>query len=167
MHKVYLLVGGNLDNNLAKYERLFDLLTRYVGKIISKSQFYESSSWGYESSHLFINMALCMETELNPETLIKETQNIESIFGRKNKTQNQYEDRIMDIDIIFYDNIILDIEGLQIPHPRMHLRNFVLYPLNEICSSLRHPIFKKDIATLKHECTDKAIVTSVKLECIN
>jgi len=161
MHSVYLLVGGNLDNTHAKYERLFVLLEKHIGKIIDKSQFYESSSWGYESAHLFINMAICIETELSPKALIKETQRIESLFGRAKTTSNQYKDRIMDIDIIFYDDIILDTEDLQIPHPRMHLRNFVLYPLAEICPELVHPVFKKDVGRLKAECGDEGEVVII------
>ena len=158
MNSVYLLVGGNLDNSLAKYERLFDLLTRHVGEIINKSHYYQSSAYGYESAYLFINMAICIQTELSPQALIKQTQNIELMLGRNIKTSNQYEDRTMDIDIIFYEDIILNEENLQIPHPRMHLRNFVLYPLNEICPELLHPVFKKNIATLKKECGDMAVV---------
>ncbi len=163
MHKVYLLVGGNLDNTCSKYEQLFSLLAKHIGTIAAKSQFYKSPPWGYISSNPFVNMAIGIDTHLDPATLIKETQKIESFFGRKKKKKNQYEDRAMDIDIIFYDTISIDMEDLQIPHPRMHLRNFVLTPLNEICPSFIHPILKKNVAALQKECIDNAVITSARL----
>jgi 2-amino-4-hydroxy-6-hydroxymethyldihydropteridine diphosphokinase len=163
MHRVYLLVGGNLNNTCLKYEHLSTLLQKETGTIIAQSQFYQSPPWGFNSPNIFINKALCIETNLTPTLLIKSTQRIESFFGRKRNKTIQYEDRSMDIDIIFYDDISINTKELQIPHPRMHLRNFVLMPLFEICPFFVHPILKKDIATLKKECTDVAIVMPVEL----
>jgi 2-amino-4-hydroxy-6-hydroxymethyldihydropteridine diphosphokinase len=163
MHKVYLLVGGNLNNSRLKYEHLSTLLEKRIGKIIASSQFYESPSWGFNSLNSFINQAVCVETHLTPTLLMKETQYIERLFGRKKNKSIQYEDRSMDIDIIFYDNISWDTEDLHIPHPRMHLRNFVLTPLFEICPSFVHPVMNKDITTLQKECSDNAVVSVVTL----
>jgi 2-amino-4-hydroxy-6-hydroxymethyldihydropteridine diphosphokinase len=163
MHKVYLLVGGNLDNTRPKYERLSTLLQKKVGKVTVSSQFYKSPPWGFNSPNPFINRAICVETNLTPAILLKETQHIEHLLGRKKNKTVQYEDRSMDIDIIFYDNISMDTEDLRIPHPRMHLRNFVLTPLFEICPFFVHPVMKKNITTLKKECTDNAVVSPVTL----
>ncbi|MDR2407791.1 MAG: 2-amino-4-hydroxy-6-hydroxymethyldihydropteridine diphosphokinase [Bacteroidales bacterium] len=163
MHKVYFLVGGNLNNTRHKYEQLSTLLQKKIGKIIASSQFYKSPPWGFNSPSSFINQAVCMETSLTPIRLMKETQHIERLLGRKKNKTIQYEDRSMDIDIIFYDNISWNTADLHIPHPRMHLRNFVLTPLFEICPFFVHPVMNKDITTLKKECTDDAVVSLVTL----
>jgi 2-amino-4-hydroxy-6-hydroxymethyldihydropteridine diphosphokinase len=168
MHKVYLLVGGNLDNTPLKYEQLAFLIQREIGEITVSSQFYKSPPWGFDSSYCFINRAICVETSLSPVALIKATQHIETLFGRKQNKTTQYEDRSMDIDIIFYDNIAIERKKLQIPHPRMHLRNFVLTPLLEICPFFEHPVLKKDIMTLKKECPDNsAVAATVLCESVN
>jgi 2-amino-4-hydroxy-6-hydroxymethyldihydropteridine diphosphokinase len=163
MHTVYLLVGGNLNNNRLKYEQLSILLQKGVGKITVLSRFYASPPWGFASSNSFVNRAVCVETRLSPTLLMKETQHIESLFGRKKNKTTKYEDRSMDIDIIFYDDISIDTKELQIPHPKLHLRNFVLTPLVEICPYFVHPVLKKDVATLKKECPDNAVVSPITL----
>ncbi|MDR1181957.1 MAG: 2-amino-4-hydroxy-6-hydroxymethyldihydropteridine diphosphokinase [Bacteroidales bacterium] len=163
MHKVYLLAGGNLNNTLLKYEQLSFLLQSKTGKIIAQSQYYESPPWGFSSLYPFINKAICMETTLNPVSLMKETQLIEHLLGRKEKKTTNYEDRTMDIDIIFYDNLLINTKDLQIPHPKMHLRNFVLTPMNELCPFFVHPSLKKNITTLKQECPDQAMTNPVTL----
>ncbi|MDR1459555.1 MAG: 2-amino-4-hydroxy-6-hydroxymethyldihydropteridine diphosphokinase [Bacteroidales bacterium] len=163
MHKVYLLAGGNLNNTYLKYEQLSYLLQKKTGKIIVQSQYYESPPWGFSSSYSFVNRAICIETDLDPVMLMKETQQIEYLLGRKKNKINQYEDRTMDIDIIFYDNLLLKTKELQIPHPRMHLRNFVLTPMCEICPFFVHPALKKDIVSLKQECSDQSLAFPVVL----
>jgi 2-amino-4-hydroxy-6-hydroxymethyldihydropteridine diphosphokinase len=163
MHKVYLLAGGNLNNTSLKYEQLSFLLQRKTGKIIAQSQYYESPPWGFASSHSFVNKAICMETNLNPVSLMKEIQHIEYLLGRRKNKTNHYEDRTMDIDIIFYDNLLMETKDLQIPHPKMHLRNFVLTPMNEICPLFVHPSLKKNITTLKKECPDQAPTTPIAM----
>jgi 2-amino-4-hydroxy-6-hydroxymethyldihydropteridine diphosphokinase len=149
MPQTYLLVGGNLNNTPEKFERLFSLLQGRVGEIVQKSSYYQSKAWGFESEHDFINIALCLQTELSPFELLKETQLIEKELGRTEKTSTFYQDRTMDIDIIFYDNEIIKTPTLEIPHPQMHLRDFVLTPLNEIAAEFIHPIFGESIAALK------------------
>ncbi|MDR0602759.1 MAG: 2-amino-4-hydroxy-6-hydroxymethyldihydropteridine diphosphokinase [Bacteroidales bacterium] len=163
MHKVYFLVGGNVNNTRLKYEQLSILFQKKIGKITASSQFYKSPPWGFNSPNPFINWAVCVETHLTPPRLMKETQHIERLLGRKKNKTVQYEDRSMDIDIIFYDNISWNTEDLHIPHPKMHLRNFVLTPLFEICPFFVHPVMKKDITVLKKECQDNSVVTAVAL----
>ena len=148
MHKTYLSAGGNLNNTTEKFEQLFSLLQSRVGEILLKSSYYQSDAWGFTSEYPFINIALCLQTELSPFELLKETQQIEKELGRTQKTTTSYQDRTMDIDIIFYDNQIIKTENLEIPHPKMHLRDFVLNPLNEICPNFIHPILKKNIKQL-------------------
>ena len=151
MHQVFLSAGGNLNNTEEKFERLFSLLREKVGEIKRQSSYYQSEAWGFESEYPFVNIALEIQTELSPFELLQETQSIEKELGRTTKTSTSYQDRTMDIDIIFYDNEIIKTKTLEIPHPRMHLRDFVLIPLNEICPNFVHPVLKKDIARLLSE----------------
>jgi 2-amino-4-hydroxy-6-hydroxymethyldihydropteridine diphosphokinase len=158
MHEVYLLAGGNIANSRAKYEQLFALLTQRIGTIAALSPFYESPPWGFESPNRFINIAINIHTTLLPDALLEQTQTIERHFGRKKTENPSYEDRSMDIDILFYDTLIVSRDDLQIPHPKIQLRNFVLTPLSMICPTFVHPVLKKDIAQLHAECPDKVAV---------
>ncbi|MCL2131698.1 MAG: 2-amino-4-hydroxy-6-hydroxymethyldihydropteridine diphosphokinase [Lentimicrobiaceae bacterium] len=160
MHKIYLLAGGNLNNTAEKYEQLLSLLRGRVGEMLLQSSYYQSKADGFESEHDFINIALCLQTELSPFELLKETQSIEKELGRTQKTTTSYQDRTMDIDIIFYDDLVINTKELQIPHPRMHLRDFVLTPLSEIAPNFIHPVFGEDIAKLKEKISKKIIYNS-------
>lgn len=167
MAVAYLLVGGNLDNTVEKFDRLKNMLQNQIGEILCSSKLYQSAPWGFKSSHSFVNQAIAIQTELNPEELLDKTQEIERSFGRKRNSSNQYEDRSMDIDIVFYDNKIINKKNLQIPHPRMHLRNFVLTPLKEIIPTYIHPVLKKTITELFLECEDESGVESLNFESLN
>jgi len=120
-------------------------------RIIKSSKIYETKPWGFESSNLFLNMVLLGETPLSPWALILEIKKIEAKMGRKLRKEKLYEDRIIDIDIIFYENLVISSESLTIPHPHMHEREFVMLPSLEIAPSFLHPIFKKSIAELYKE----------------
>jgi len=149
MYTIYLSIGGNLNNTSEKFEQLFSLLEERVGKILRKSSYYQSDAWGFKSEYPFINIALCLQTELSPFELLQETQSIEKQLGRTSKTTTSYQDRTMDIDILFYDNEIIETPNLEIPHPRMHERDFVLIPLNEIAADFVHPVFQESVRWLK------------------
>jgi len=157
-NKVYLLAGGNLQNTVEKYQRLFALLENHIGEIILSSGFYLSEAWGYKSEYPFINLAICLHTKLSPEEVLQKTQHIERLMGRDMKSQKTYADRSMDIDIIFYNDLIWQTDSLQIPHPRMQERLFVLYPLCEIASEIIHPVLGKSIQQLKDSCKDTSEV---------
>lgn len=163
MHLVYLLAGGNIDNTVSKYQQLFLYIKERIGTIVSTSHYYASPAWGYSSEHDFVNIALIIRTNLSPEDTLQQCLDIEQLLGRKPHASHHYEDRSMDIDIIFYDHLVLDTPHLQIPHPKMHIRNFVLTPLAEICPQKIHPILNRTIIELKNLCPDKAIVKQVDL----
>jgi 2-amino-4-hydroxy-6-hydroxymethyldihydropteridine diphosphokinase len=154
MHQIYLLAGGNLNNTAEKFERLFALLRERIGEITCQSSYYQSEPHGFESEHLFVNIALCLQTTLSPFELLQATQSIEKELGRTEKTITDYQDRTMDIDIIFYDNEIIQTDILQIPHPRMHEREFVLTPLNEIAEDFVHPVFGDRVGELHAKLLD-------------
>lgn len=133
MHTVYLSLGTNLGcrtENLRATERL---ISERVGRILRRSAYHETEPWGFESRHPFLNAALCVETPLSPHDLLHTTQTIERDMGRTKKTANrEYHDRIIDIDILLYDNLRLHTPELTIPHPLMRERDFVMTPLIEI-----------------------------------
>ncbi|MBO4738201.1 MAG: 2-amino-4-hydroxy-6-hydroxymethyldihydropteridine diphosphokinase [Bacteroidales bacterium] len=159
-----LLVGANLDNNLAKYDRLYALLEQHVGEIFKKSAFYQSEPWGFDSQNWFVNQAIWLKTNLSPQQLLGQCQQIEKTMGRPDHPHDHYEDRVMDIDIIFFNQDTVNAPNLQIPHPRMQQRKFVLLPLMEICPTYIHQTLHKTVAELLDICQDTAIVQKVVLQ---
>ena len=124
------------------------LLAERAGDVLALSGFYETEPWGFSSENTFLNAALRLETELKPEELLQVTEQVEADMGRKEKSHGEYHDRIIDIDILLYDDLVIDTPRLVIPHPRMHERRFVLEPLCEIAPHVVHPVMKKSIAYL-------------------
>ena len=149
MPSVYLGLGSNLGDKRENIKKALAIITERVGNILTLSGFYETQPWGYDSSETYLNVAVGIETDLKPEELLFVTQDIERVTGRREKTtRGEYHDRIIDIDILLYDNLILQTPELTIPHPLMHLRDFVLMPLSEIAPEKVHPVSGKTIAEL-------------------
>ena len=149
INTVYILLGSNLGNKEQNLINAKNLLNKYVGDVISSSTFFYSEPWGFESKHNFVNQAIKITTKLQPINLLKQTQFIEKKIGRKNKTNNaDYSDRVIDIDILFYNDLIYDAHNLKIPHPLLHKRLFTLKPLNEIASEFVHPVLNLKISEL-------------------
>lgn len=156
INTAYILLGSNLGNKEQNLNNAKDLLKKYVGDIEKYSTYFYSEPWGFESINKFINQAIEIKTQLSPLDLLKQTQFIEKKIGRKTKTNNNvYSDRIIDIDILFYNNIIYKSNELIIPHPLLHKRLFVLEPLNEIANNLTHPILNKNINSLLNDIDKK------------
>lgn len=149
MAEVYVSLGTNLgdkDNNLRTAVRL---MQERIGKVISLSSFYETAPWGFQSEHSFLNAAACIETRLSPKQLLLVTQQIERELGRTQKSSgNVYKDRLIDIDLLMYDNLQIHSDQLVLPHPLMTERLFVLEPLAEIASETIHPVTGKTIREL-------------------
>ena len=124
------------------------LLAERVGDVLALSGFYETEPWGFQSDNTFLNAALQLEISLSPLELLKATQQIELEMGRTQKSNGAYHDRIIDIDILLYDNLILQTPELTLPHPLMHERLFVMEPLAEIAPNVIHPVFKKPVISL-------------------
>jgi 2-amino-4-hydroxy-6-hydroxymethyldihydropteridine diphosphokinase len=163
MHTLVLSTGSNLGNKLENMESALLQIEKYLGKIIKASAIYESTSWGYESENLFNNQCILVETDLGLGDCLELIQEIEDQFGRK-RFESEYHDRSLDIDILFYNEIIMNTELLQVPHPRMHLRKFVLIPLAEILPDMIHPVFRKTVAELLELCEDPKEVRPLKRE---
>jgi 2-amino-4-hydroxy-6-hydroxymethyldihydropteridine diphosphokinase len=153
IHKIYLGLGSNLGNKEENLKKALDLLSQKIGDIIAVSSFYTSEPQGFISENSFLNAVVSMHTKLLPFALLDETRKIEKQLGRKQKTQTTYTDRIIDIDILFYDDLILNTPELTIPHPHIAEREFVFVPLSEIASELVSQKFGK----IKKNDIDKPI----------
>ena len=144
----YLALGTNIGNKRRNMITAAALLAERVGDVLALSGFYETEPWGFQSENTFLNAALQLETALSPLELLKATQDIEIEMGRTQKSNGAYHDRIIDIDILLYDDLVLQTPELTLPHPLMHERLFVMEPLAEIAPNVIHPVFKKPVISL-------------------
>lgn len=141
-HIVYLALGSNLGNRFANLKQAVSALSPQID-VQAKSYVYETPPWGYEDQPRFLNQVIKANTYLEPERLIKHIKRLEVTLGREDSFQNG--PRLIDIDILFYDDLILNTGSLVIPHPRLHERGFVLLPLMDIDPDLVHPVTQKSV----------------------
>jgi len=139
VHTVYLSLGTNLGDKEHNLLSAITEIERRIGPVRAQSAFLSNEPWGFESENTFLNAAVCVETELSPNALLRVTQQIERDMGRTEKSTINgqqstvtYHDRIIDIDILLYDDLHINTPKLTIPHPHMYERDFVLIPLREI-----------------------------------
>lgn len=164
MKKSILLTGSNLGNRTKYLERALDILSKEAGVILNYSNIYESEPWGFDAKQNFLNQAIELNTNLLPKDLLNKVLEIEQIIGRTRNTSNVFTSREIDIDIIFYDDKIVNEDDLIIPHPYFIQRRFALTPVVEICPLYFHPELKKTVKQLLLECIDKS---KVYLYCNN
>lgn len=156
--RVTTILGSNSGNKRKIITETIHRLST-AGKIVMASSLYETEPWGFESGENFLNQVVVFETSLSPQEFLKHCLQAEQYLGRiRNPQGPRYASRPIDIDILFYDSIVLDSPELTIPHPRIAERNFVLIPLQEIMPDFIHPVFHKTITELQKECKDKLIV---------
>ncbi len=142
MHQVFLGLGSNLGDRQSLIEKAIQLIEIHVGHVICRSSLMESVAWGYESEHTFLNGVVCCETALSPYQVLEAGQGIERMLGKKKEHATKrgncakYNDRPIDIDILLYDDLVIDEPDLKIPHPLMEQREFVMKPLEEVRSKL-------------------------------
>ncbi|HSL46843.1 MAG TPA: 2-amino-4-hydroxy-6-hydroxymethyldihydropteridine diphosphokinase [Anaerolineales bacterium] len=148
-HIVYLALGSNLGDRLTNLKQAINSLTPQMD-VKAKSQVYETPPWGYEDQPKFLNQVIKAKTYLDPEPLLKHLKRLEVALGRKESIRNG--PRLIDIDILFYDDRVLDTPSLVIPHPRLHERAFVLLPLMDIDPDLVHPVSKKSVRAMAAAC---------------
>lgn len=144
----YLGLGTNIGNKRRNLITAAALLAERVGDVLALSGFYETEPWGFESNNRFLNAAVKLNTDYTPQELLVVTQQIEKELGRTEKSNGTYHDRVIDIDILLYDDEVLQTLELVLPHPLMHERKFVMEPLAEIAPFVQHPIFKESIMDL-------------------
>ena len=137
MATLYLSLGTNMGNRHENLSLAQELIGREVGTVVSASDIIETEPWGFESSNRFLNMAVKVETTLQPLEVLHTTQEIERKLGRTQKSVNrEYHDRMIDIDILLYDDLVMNTPELTIPHPLMYQREFVMKPLSQIAPEL-------------------------------
>jgi len=154
MNEVYLCLGGNLGNCLVTFGQVCMQIGRTVGNITQQSSLYQSQAWGMEGAPDFFNQVIKVETKISAEELLIFLLEIEKKLGRERTETTTYQSRLIDIDVLFFNKKIVKTETLEIPHPRLHLRKFVLEPLNEIAPHFIHPILNKSISELLKSCPD-------------
>lgn len=156
MNKVYLLIGGNIGDRLANLNAAIDRIEAYCGKIITVSSIFETEAWGLKEQGAFLNQAIYIETKMAALELMEALLEIEIQLGRIRVTP--MGPRIIDIDIIYFNDEIINKPLLTIPHPRLAERNFVLMPLVEIAPNYIHPVLKQTNTSLLKECGDSSAV---------
>ena len=157
MARVCLSLGSNLGPRETYLRKALQALDKELGSLVKCSSFYETLPWGFSSDSLFLNAAACFDTLLSPEEVLAVTQQIEKSLGRKEKSrQGQYADRCIDIDILLYDDRVIETPDMILPHPHMAERMFVLAPLAEIMPHMLHPQLRKTILQLKEELAERS-----------
>ncbi len=153
MNQVYLLIGGNLGDRFELLKSAGKGIEKQIGDIVKESSIYETTAWGFESENDFLNQVLLVKTDLKPKQILEQCQLIEKLLGRVRQS-GHYASRTMDIDILFYNDEIINEPDLTIPHPHLHKRRFTLEPLNEISPEFIHPRFKQTVRQLLSDCND-------------
>ncbi len=159
-HDVYLLLGGNLGPIEMTFREVANELQALDCRIIKSSGLYESPPWGFDADQSFLNQVLYISTPFTPVELLKTTQLIENKLGRtRDLKAKRYSSRNIDIDILYYNDDIIELDHLKIPHPQIQNRRFTLLPLVEISPGFIHPIFQKSNDELLDLCNDISTVT--------
>ena len=156
---VYISLGSNIGDRVGYLQQAVSLLKAIPEiNVISTSSFYESEPWKMNSENWFVNAVIQISTNLLPEKLLEECQRIETQLGRKRTAEKEYQDRTIDIDILFYNDLIMHTDTLTIPHPHFHKRAFVMVPMLEIAQDFVHPLFKETVMQLYEELENPEMV---------
>lgn len=162
MNATYLCLGGNMGNREVNLNLAIDAIEKKAGNVFCKSNIYETEAWGVTNQQPYLNQCLGINTNMGNIELINQLLAIETELGRVRKIYHTYEPRTIDIDILFFGNEIIETQSLVTPHPRLHLRKFVLIPLSEIACHFNHPVLNKNICELLAECPDDSEVKLYK-----
>jgi len=163
MVEVYLLLGGNLGNRFQLQDIARDLIHSQIGRVDNESSFYETEPWGFTHEQNFLNKVVKISTLLKPEEVLDKIHEIESHLGRIRKKE-QYSERTIDIDILFYGSEIIETERLNIPHLQFPNRKFAIAPMKEIAPNYIHPGLSKNITEIDTACKDSSIVQKLNYE---
>ncbi|HET6225991.1 MAG TPA: 2-amino-4-hydroxy-6-hydroxymethyldihydropteridine diphosphokinase [Bacteroidia bacterium] len=164
MNTAYILLGSNDGDRLQHLATALTRMKEEAGALVKESAIYTTVAWGYTEQPDFLNQVVCIQTDLTPQQLLSALLSIEKEMGRV-RGHAKWMQRIIDLDILFYNQDVINESHLHIPHPHLQDRKFVLVPLKEIAASYMHPVLKKDVATLTAACKDtlevqKLIITT-------
>ena len=172
METCYILFGSNMTlqqgSGISDKNGIFAQACLYInnrcGRVVQVSASYESEPWGFETKEWFLNRVIVIETEMNPEDLLKELLEIERELGRERHSEIEgYTSRTADLDILYYGNRIILTDILTVPHPRLHRRRFALLPLCEVAPDLVHPVFGLTQSELLKRCPDTLMVRKIDM----
>ena len=152
---VVLSLGGNIGDVKEVFNQATISLNENVGELVSKSSIYQTKAWGVENQPDFLNQVLVCSTKLSPDSVLEICLSTENLLGRDRTGKEKWQERIIDIDVLFYESEIIKTHNLTIPHPLLHKRNFILFPLTEIFPDFIHPTLNKTVNELKKSCEDK------------
>lgn len=155
---VYIGLGSNIGNRFALLQEAVDCIDSRIGTILSVSKVYETPAWGFESE-AFLNACIKIETKYTAFEVLEALLSIENKLGRDRNPREGYQARPIDLDILLFKNDIISQKNLQLPHPRMELRQFVLTPLADIAASIVHPQLQKSIEELQQICEDDSVLS--------
>ena len=161
-HKVYISLGSNKGDKFKNLQNAIDGIHAQIGHVKLISKVYKSPALGFEGD-AFLNTCLVLETELKPSKVLKKLLAIEKQLGRVRSNSEGYQARIIDLDIILFNNEVIETKSLTIPHPEAHKRRFVLQPLHNIGAQVLHPKFNKEVSVLLEECNDDSILEPVNI----
>lgn len=162
MNKVFLLIGGNMGDRLQNLHQAIDLLAASCGPVLQQSAVYETAAWGKTDQAAFLNQAIVLSTALSPQELITTILSVEEKMGRLR--MEKFGPRVIDIDIMFYDEAIIHEPNLIIPHPELQNRRFALVPMTEIAPRMVHPVLNKTLEQLLLECKDELPVIKFEMK---
>jgi len=160
MNTIFFSIGSNIGNRRENINQAIMLLEGKVGYIQKVSSFYETQPWGLETQNDFYNIVLKLSTKLDIEEVFVKIMDIEKKMKRESR--KKWESRIIDIDVLFFNNDIINKVGIQVPHPWLHLRKFVLAPLAEIDADFVHPVLNKSVLEILNTCPDKLDVKIIE-----
>ena len=160
-HQVVLSIGSNQGSRLENIQKCIDLIHQNVGTVIQVSKLYETPAWGFESD-AFYNCALLLHTNSSAHKILNQVLKVEKELGRIRSNQEGYQSRIIDVDLIVFDDEIINSEKLQVPHPLMQNRNFVLLPMQDLKLNWKHPVLQKTISELLAITPDESVCTVVQ-----
>ncbi|MCB2206760.1 MAG: 2-amino-4-hydroxy-6-hydroxymethyldihydropteridine diphosphokinase [Bacteroidetes bacterium] len=162
LNKAYLLTGSNMEPRFDLIKQAVAMIEVDVGKVLELSSVYESEAWGFKADKNFLNQLILVETLLSPLDLLKRILTIEKKLGRRRNMTERYQSRLIDIDILYFNNSVIDLPELTIPHPRLHVRRFAMVPLAEVAPGYVHPLLEKTNSELLASIEDSLEVNVSK-----
>lgn len=160
-HKTYISLGSNVGDTFQNLQKAVDLIYKHIGAVLKISPVYETASWGFQADD-FLNAVILVQTSLPPKKVLRELIMIETKLGRTRTNEPGYQSRIIDLDVLYYNEEVLNSESLQVPHPHIHKRRFVLQPLADLAPEFINPVHQKNTGQLLETCEDSTKIQKIQ-----